>query len=97
MFIDRNLYYQKQTANEIKLQAIETISSLTLALNIHLNIGQNFTINTPEIFLFLEKSKIEFLSNKTFKQVGNAQIHMPFDFSFNQTVSFRVRLSFNSY
>ena len=42
----RNLYYQKQLANQITNQVNEMISKLTSTLNIHLNIGQEFIMNT---------------------------------------------------
>ncbi len=51
---NRNIYYQKKLANQINNQVKEIISLLTSALNIHLNIGQNLIINTPEVFMSLE-------------------------------------------
>jgi Zn finger protein HypA/HybF involved in hydrogenase expression len=73
----RNIYYQKQLANQIAHHVTEMISLLTSTLNIHLNIGQNLTINNSQVFFSLET-----ISNKTIKQ-----IHFP-----NQTISFRVCL-----
>jgi hypothetical protein len=70
------------------------ISLLTETLNIHLNIGQNLTMNTSEIFLSLETIQVHSLSNKTIKQVGDAMIYIPLDFDSNlqenQTISLRV-------
>ena len=65
---------------------------LTSALNIHLNIGQNLSMNTPAMFMSLETLSIESLSNKRIEQVGNAQIHLPtLDFENNRRISLRVR------
>jgi hypothetical protein len=88
----RNKYYQKQTANQITGQVTEMISLLTTALNNDINIGQNLTMNTPEVFMSLETLSVESLSNKQIQQVGNAQIRMPsnLNINFNRTLSLRV-------
>ena len=70
------------------------ISLLTSVLNIHINLGQNYIINTSEVFMSLETVTVKSLWNKTIKQVGYAQIVIPFNFSSNlnenQTISLRV-------
>jgi hypothetical protein len=90
----RNTYYQKKLSNEIMTKATEMISLLTSTLNIHLNIGQNLTINTSEVFMSLETLTMDFLSNKQIQQVGNAQISIPTNFNSNinknSTISIRV-------
>jgi hypothetical protein len=87
----RNVYYQKQTANQINQQTNETISLLTSALNIHLNIRQSLTMNTSSVFMSLETISINSLSNKVIQQVGNAQIYLPSNITNDdQTVSLRV-------
>jgi hypothetical protein len=95
----RNIYYQKQMASQITIQTTETISLITAALNIHLNIGQNLTMNTSSVFMSLETISVESLSDKTIEQVGNAQIRLPSTFASNinnnQTVSLRVCFSFH--
>jgi hypothetical protein len=67
---------------------------LTSALNIHLNIGQNQTINTSSVLMSLETISFESLSNKLIQQIGNAQISLPSNINSNinneQTVSLRV-------
>ncbi|CAF4658591.1 unnamed protein product [Rotaria sp. Silwood2] len=68
---NRNIYYQKQAANQIEIQVKEIISLLTSSLNIHLNLGQNLLINTSETFMSLETISIESLSNRIVEQVGN--------------------------
>jgi hypothetical protein len=70
----RNIYYQKQIANQLNDQMTKTISLLTSALNIHLNLGQNLIINSSEIFVLLEAMKFESLPNK---QIGNGRICIP--------------------
>ncbi len=91
---NRNIYYQKQAANQIADEVTETISLVTAALNIHLNIGQNMSINLPSTFTSLETTSFESLSNKVIEQVGNAHIYIPSSFNSNSnnngTVSLRV-------
>lgn len=72
---------------------IETMSLLTNALKIHLNLGQNSTMNTSAVFMSLETLSTESLHNKIIEPVGNARIHLPENFQVNSTgVSLRVSL-----
>jgi hypothetical protein len=93
---NRNIYYQKQAANQISTQTTDTMSLLTSALNIHLNIGQNLVMNTSSVFMSLETITIKSLSNKLVQQTGNAQIQIPSNFESNSTndasISLRVDL-----
>jgi DNA-binding protein len=93
---NRNLYYQKQMANTISTQTTETMSLLTSTLNIHLNIGQDLTINSSSVFVSLATTTIESLSNRLIEQVGNAHIQIPSTFQINSTndnsISLRVSL-----
>jgi hypothetical protein len=77
----------------------EVISLLSSSLNIHLNIGQNMIINASQVFMSLETTSIESLSNKLLKQVGNGQIQLPEDFNSNRInnarISIRVSLVFS--
>ncbi|CAF1035223.1 unnamed protein product [Adineta ricciae] len=82
---NRNLYYQKQAANEISLLTTQTMSLLTASLNIHLNIGQNLNINTPSMCLSLETTSIDTLANKSIKQTSSSRIRMPSTFQLNTT------------
>ncbi len=50
-FEEENLNYQKDFANKISSEINKTISLLILSLNNHLNFGQNFLINTSEVFI----------------------------------------------
>ncbi len=92
----RIVYYQRKLADEIEIKMKEMISLLTETLNIHLNIGQNLTMNTSEIFMSLETIQTQSISNKTIKQVGDALIHIPLNFKSNlnenETISLRVCL-----
>ena len=90
------MYYQKRLANQIRDQVNEIISLLTATLNVHLNVGQDLTMNTSQVFMSLETRSIESLANKQIKQVGNAQIRLPSNFQAdltgNSAVSIRVCL-----
>jgi hypothetical protein len=94
----RTIYYQKQMASKIAAQTTATLALLTAALNVHLNIGQNVTMNTSSAFMSLETVSIESLSNKVIEQVGGSQIRLPSDFNSiintNEAVSLRVRFHF---
>ncbi|CAF4148171.1 unnamed protein product, partial [Adineta steineri] len=80
---NRNIYYQKQLANEISTQVTSIISLITSSLNIHLNIGQNSIINTSQTYMSLETISVTSLSDRIVKQIGNAQFHIPSDFNLN--------------
>ncbi|CAF3807836.1 unnamed protein product [Rotaria sp. Silwood1] len=82
---NRNVYYQKQLANQIKNQVNEIIALSTSSLNIHINIGQNLTINTSQTFMSLETLSIKSLENKIVKQVANAHFDIPSSFTLNTT------------
>ena len=93
----RNAFYQKQTGDQVLKQADETLSLLTDALNIHLNIGQNFTVTTSSTFLVLGKASMGSLSNRMIPQVAGGRVRLPSTLYSNQTsnstVSFRVSLT----
>ena len=96
----RNAYYQKQTGDQVLKQADETLSLLTDALNIHLNIGQNFTVNTSSTFLVLGKVLMRSLTDRLIPQVAGGQVRLPSTLYSNQTsnstVSFRVSVTHHS-
>lgn len=69
------------------------MSLLTNALKIHINLGQNSTMNTSSVIMSLETLSMASLSNKVIQSVGDAQIQLPENFQVNFTeVSLRVRL-----
>jgi hypothetical protein len=86
-------------ADQIRTQSTDTISLMTSALNIHLNIGQNLTINSSSVFLLVETTSISSLSNKLIQQIGDAQIRMPSSFSLStndhSSISLRVCFFFS--
>ncbi|UJR18997.1 hypothetical protein I4U23_022127 [Adineta vaga] len=73
---NRIIYYQKELANQIKSEMNKLISLLTSTLNIHLNIGQDFHIETSQVLMTLETKSIQSLSNQFTKTIGNAQSMM---------------------
>ena len=66
----RNLYYQQQTATELTKQLNQMISSLTSVINLYLNIGQNSTMNTSQVFMSLQTASVQSLANQQIQQVG---------------------------
>ncbi|CAF0882123.1 unnamed protein product [Adineta steineri] len=93
---NRNIYYQKQLANEINAQVTSIISLITSSLNIHLNIGQNSIINTSQTYMSLETISTQSLSDRIVKQIGNAQFHIPSDLNLitndNSSISLRSKM-----
>lgn len=90
----RNRYFQKQAQTQINDEAEGTRASLTAAMSVHLNIGQNTVVNTSAVFLSLETISAHALTNKLIRPVGNAQIQLPASFGASSTslsaVSLRV-------
>ncbi|UJR24498.1 hypothetical protein I4U23_005873 [Adineta vaga] len=77
---NRNIYYQKQMANEIGNKFSQTLSSITNILQLHLNIDQKILINTSSIIYSLEKISIYSLSNKFIELSSNSRIKFPSTF-----------------
>ena len=67
-------------------------SLITSTLNIHLNLGQQFLINTSQIFFTLETLSIESLRNKTIEQPENAQFEIPRNFTLDTTTNSSILL-----
>ena len=74
---DRNLQYQQQLSSRVSKQMNDVLHLLTRALNIHLNIEQQFTLNTSNVFMTLEALKDESLLGKEIQSVGNARLRLP--------------------
>lgn len=87
---NRNIYYQKKTANEISNEFNKIILLIISSLNIHLNQNQSLTINTSSIIIILEKISINSISNKLFKLIEKAQFNISSNFNLNQFVLFQV-------
>ena len=97
---NRNKYQQRKFSNEINLKAQEITSLLTSTLNLHLNLGQNSQINTPEVFMSMETLSIQSLSNKSIQFIDNAQMIFPSIFNFtnlSDSISLRVNQSNSSF
>ena len=73
----RNLAYQKQVARQVTEQMNELTTLLSQGLNIHLNIGQQFNMKTPAVFMFLETLSPDALMNKELQFVDNARVRFP--------------------
>ena len=94
---NRNKYQQRKFSNEINRKAQEITSLLTSTLNLHLNLGQNSQINTPEVFMSMETLSIQSLSNKS---IENAQIKFPSTLNLtnlSDSISLRVDQSNSSF
>ncbi|CAF4158129.1 unnamed protein product, partial [Adineta steineri] len=89
---NRNIYYQKQLANQINSQVTQMISLLTSSLNIHINIGQKYLMNTSQSFVSLETISIQSLKDRLVKQIENAQFHIPSDSILNTTSNSSISL-----
>ncbi len=64
-------------------------------MNVHLNFGQNMTINTSSVFFSIETLSMASLRNKVIELVDGAQIHFPSNFSLtiNDSGKILVRVS----
>ena len=96
----RNVFEQRQLASRVNKQMNELISLLTRSLNIHLNVGQHFQVNSSAVFLTVESLTGESLSNKQISTVDNALLRLPstWNISLNDisNPSLRVRYLFSS-
>lgn len=90
---NRNRYYQQKNAKEIFVQTTETISALTSALNVHLNMAQNFTLNTSSILVLLKTVSFDSFSSESIEPLQDVKIHLPSDLNSTSTGSIRVSLS----
>lgn len=92
-----NLFDQTQTANRVLKQMQQVSSLLTSALNIHLNVEQQFTMNTSNVFMSLQTLKVSSLLGREIQSVGNARLRLPLTWNLSldeqQTGSLRVRPS----
>ena len=77
--------FQKELADSLNEKLNQIIFILTSSLNLHLNLGQNYSIQTPQVFLSLQTISLQSLLNRMNLSSSNLNP--------NQTVSFRVRFS----
>ena len=91
----QNLFDQKELSSRLLKQMKEVSSLLTRSLNIHLNVEQQFTVNTSSVFMSLETLKIQSLLRKEIPSVGNAWLRLPSTWNLSlqeyPTGSLRVR------
>ena len=85
-------------ANEISNEMNEVISLLTSTLNLNINVGQNFQIDTSQVIMALETKSNDFFSNSFTKSIGDkGQINLPSNFSsyLNGTKKISIRVKLN--
>jgi len=75
--------FQKELADSLNDKLNQMIFLLTSSLNLHLNFGQNYSIETPQVFLSLETISLQSLLSRMNLSSSNLNPH--------QIVSFRVR------
>ncbi|CAF1090184.1 unnamed protein product [Adineta ricciae] len=90
---NRNLYYQKELANQILDQMNTLISKITSAMNIHLTLNQNLLVNTSAVFMLIEKRTLQSLTNIKLDQTENAHIQLPTNLDNNSSVLLRSMLT----
>ena len=73
----RNLAFQKKVSRQVTEQMNDLTSLLTQGLNIHLNIGQQFHVKTPSVFMSTEILSVDALINKVIHFVDNARVRLP--------------------
>lgn len=94
---NRNLFYQQQTASQISDQMNQATAVLTSMLNLHLNVGQSFTLNTPQVIMSLQTLAFDALTSD--QPINSNGITLPTSALLNlndQTsqTTFSVRVSF---
>lgn len=88
----RNVYYQQEKVKEMIDRTKKTISLLSDALNNHLNVGQNQTINTSSVLMSYQTMTIASLSNKTIQPMKNLQVDLQSNINSTSTSSQRISL-----
>ena len=73
----RNLFDQSELANRVLKQMKEVSSLLTSALNIHLNVEQQFTLNTSNVLMTFQTLNIASLPGTEIPSLGNARLRLP--------------------
>jgi hypothetical protein len=87
-----NIYYQKQSANEINTLVQQINSLIVSSLNIHLNLGQNYTLNTSQTFMTLQTISTGSLRDRLIQLVGNALFQIPSNFNLSTTTNSSILL-----
>ncbi|CAF1347188.1 unnamed protein product [Adineta ricciae] len=91
---NRNLYYQQQLANEIRMKTNAMMLMISSSLDMQLNVEQQFVVNTSEVFMSQEKTSLASLFHKQINQSENSHIRFPStvqtNLNENQTISLRT-------
>ena len=95
---NRNLFFQQQLATDISTEMNQASSLLTSMLNLHLNVGQNFNVNTSQVIISLQTFSFDSLTSN--ESVSNNGITLPSSVLINTTgqqstmISIQVSLFF---
>ena len=96
----RNFFQQKQFSSQVLKEMNEVSSLLTEAMNIHLNVEQDFLVNTSNVFFSLQTLEIVSLLGKDISSLDNARVRFPSSWNLSlpehSTGSLRVRSFFSS-
>ncbi|CAF1615089.1 unnamed protein product [Adineta ricciae] len=91
---NRDLYYQQQLANEIRMKTNAMMLMISSSLDVQLNVKQTFVVNTSEVFMSQEKTSLASLFHKEINQSENSHIRFPSilqtNLNENQTISLRT-------
>ena len=95
---DLNVFDQEDLSSRVSKQMSDVSSLLNSALKIHLNVQQQFTINTFNLFMSFQSLNIESLRGKEIPSVGEARLRLPSSRNLSlddehQTGSLKVRSS----
>ena len=74
---DQNLFDQEELSSRVLKRMNEVSSLLSKSLKIHLNLEQQFTLNTSNVFMSIETLKIESILGKEIPSVGEARLRLP--------------------
>ena len=92
-----NLFDQRQLASRVLKEMKEVSSLLTRAMNIHLNVEQQFILNTSNVFVSFQTLNAESLLGKEIPLLDNARLRLPSTWNVSlqkySTGSLRVRSS----
>ena len=88
----RNLVYQQRLSLQVTQQMNALMSLLSKGLNVHLNLGQQFNMNTPAVLVSMETLSAQALAEKEIQFASNARIRLPATFNGTDRTSLRVRL-----
>ena len=88
----RNLVYQQRLSLQVTQQMNQLMSLLTKGLNLQLNLGQQFRMNTPGVIMSMETLSLQSLAEKEIQFIPNARIRLPTTFNGTERTSLRVRV-----